>query len=155
MRVLTVRQPWAWAIFHGKDVENRTQLWKYRGPVAIHAGAQISKRGTTSPLVQTAIDWALHQGENTHCFALSRIIGVVDLVDVHPAGPGCCESRWAEHAYREAGGKTRTEIVHLVLESPVEFRTPIAAVGRLGLWTPHVGLDRAIGDAMVEARKSA
>ena len=40
MRILTVKQPWAWAIIHGqKDVENRTKsLGPYRGPVAIHAG---------------------------------------------------------------------------------------------------------------------
>lgn len=37
MRALTVQQPWAWAIVHGgKDVENRTQAWSYRGPLAIH-----------------------------------------------------------------------------------------------------------------------
>lgn len=39
MRILTVRQPWAWAIIHGqKDVENRVRniAGDYRGPVAIH-----------------------------------------------------------------------------------------------------------------------
>ncbi|MFP7833105.1 hypothetical protein [Marisediminicola sp. LYQ134] len=39
MRILTVRQPWAWAIIHaGKDVENRTRniAGDYRGHVAIH-----------------------------------------------------------------------------------------------------------------------
>ena len=40
MRILTVRQPWAYAIVHlGKDVENRVRniAGDYRGPVAIHA----------------------------------------------------------------------------------------------------------------------
>lgn len=37
MKALTVQQPWATAIFRGKDIENRTQLWTYRGPLAIHA----------------------------------------------------------------------------------------------------------------------
>jgi hypothetical protein len=40
MRALTVRQPWAWAIFcAGKDIENRS--WKNRhtmGTIAIHQG---------------------------------------------------------------------------------------------------------------------
>lgn len=43
-RALSVRQPWAWAIFHGKDVENRSQGFfgktkhsYFEGPVAIHA----------------------------------------------------------------------------------------------------------------------
>ena len=41
LRILTVRQPWAWAIIHGgKGVENRVRnvAGSYRGPVAIHAG---------------------------------------------------------------------------------------------------------------------
>lgn len=43
-RALSVRQPWAWAIFHGKDIENRSQGFfgktkhsYFEGPVAIHA----------------------------------------------------------------------------------------------------------------------
>lgn len=46
MRILTVRQPWAWAIVHGgKDVENRTRniAGAYRGPVAIHAGMRFDQ----------------------------------------------------------------------------------------------------------------
>lgn len=38
MLVLSVRQPWAWAIMHaGKDIENRDWPTKIRGRVAIHA----------------------------------------------------------------------------------------------------------------------
>jgi hypothetical protein len=54
MRALTVQQPWAWAIVHGgKDVENRTQAWGYRGPLAIHAGS--GGRGAARQ-----VDWAAH-----------------------------------------------------------------------------------------------
>lgn len=35
---LSIRQPWAWLIVNGfKDVENRTWMTKFRGPVLIHA----------------------------------------------------------------------------------------------------------------------
>lgn len=38
MKVLSVRQPWAWAIVRGwKPVENRGWNTSYRGPLAIHA----------------------------------------------------------------------------------------------------------------------
>ena len=38
--VLTVRQPWAWAIIQvGKDVENRSWPTKHRGPLLIHVGS--------------------------------------------------------------------------------------------------------------------
>lgn len=39
MRALTVRQPWAWLLFHGKDIENREWSTGYRGPLAIHAAS--------------------------------------------------------------------------------------------------------------------
>lgn len=35
---ISVRQPWAWAIVRGsKDIENRSWVTSYRGPVCIHA----------------------------------------------------------------------------------------------------------------------
>lgn len=39
MKVLSIRQPWAWLIASGqKDIENRSWQTSYRGPVFIHAG---------------------------------------------------------------------------------------------------------------------
>lgn len=153
MRVLTVQQPWAWAIVHGgKDIENRTQEWSYRGPLAIHAGARISDRGLetvpeivaaergTSP---TLVADAMH-----HALATRAIVGVVDLVDAHVAEEGCCESWWAESSYAEHGGRTRRDFVHLVLENPSALATPIPATGRLGLWHPGADLEAAIREQM-------
>lgn len=131
MKALTVQQPWAWAIIHGgKDVENRTQAWTYRGPLAIHAGKRWSERGEQSPLMPEIHPWfaAVHFG---------AIIGVVDLVDAHVAEPQCCESPWAETSYAEHGGRTRRDIVHLVHENPRPLAEPIRCKGRLGLWTPQ------------------
>jgi len=150
MKALTVRQPWAWAIIHGgKDVENRTQAWSYRGPLAIHAGAQPSGRGMMSELVNAVyLDWCMNQDVlPERSFPLGVIIGVVDLVGVHQAeNTGsdldqlmgvntCCDSVWAERQYVEAGGKVRRQLVHLELENPRPV-DPIPCTGRLGLWTP-------------------
>ena len=42
MQLLSVRQPWAWAIARGrKRVENRTWAPSYRGPVAIYASMRV------------------------------------------------------------------------------------------------------------------
>jgi hypothetical protein len=39
MKVLSIRQPWAWLIINGyKDIENRSWCLHYRGPLLIHAG---------------------------------------------------------------------------------------------------------------------
>ncbi|MFI8459040.1 hypothetical protein [Kitasatospora sp. NPDC085464] len=44
--VLTVRQPWAWAIIHaGKDIENRSRLTRLRGTLLIHAGRRWADAG--------------------------------------------------------------------------------------------------------------
>lgn len=142
MRILTVRQPWAWAIIHGgKDVENRVRniAGGYRGPVAIHvAGAYAeSVRGDA---VFDAMD-AWHDHPDADCNAhpwkanVGKIIGVVDLVSVHhpdvgwgcPASPGdllpMC-SAWSEpHAF------------HLVLANPRLLPEPIPYRGALGLRT--------------------
>lgn len=64
MRAITVQQPWAWAIFNGKGVENRTRniAGKYRGPLAIHAGARWSDRGGSSPLKAATLAEMERQG---------------------------------------------------------------------------------------------
>ena len=43
MKALTVRQPWAWLLFHGKPVENRGWYTTYRGPLAIHAAKGMAR----------------------------------------------------------------------------------------------------------------
>ena len=45
MKALSIRQPWAWAIFHGKPVENRTWSAKHRGPLLIHAAMKFDMEG--------------------------------------------------------------------------------------------------------------
>lgn len=131
MRILTVRQPWTWAIFRGKDVENRVRniAGAYRGPVAIHAAVRempfdqhfevakyIRERTGALPL------FTLREG-------LGTILGVVDLVGVHHAtecdgstGEAC--SPWA-----------MTDHFHLTLRNPRELAEPIPYKGALGLRT--------------------
>jgi hypothetical protein len=159
---LTVQQPWAWAIVHGgKDVENRTQAWGYRGPLAIHAGQRWSSRGEHSPLVAAAYfdarqrqGWLVMDREGAPRRAaevglgrfvdegqFGAIVGVVDLVDAHLAetcvdADGATCSAWAESSYAEHGGRTRRDPVHLVLENPRPLAEPIPCRGALGLWTP-------------------
>lgn len=159
MKALTVQQPWAWAIIHGgKDVENRTQAWSYRGPLAIHAGARWSERGARSPLVNAAVDRVLGQPSplddaprlHPEVWLPGSIIGVVDLVGVHEAhqegasvtawADWCCQP-WGEghYASREGGRWVqRTNLVHLELANPRPLAEPIPCRGALGLWTPPV-----------------
>lgn len=138
MKALTVQQPWAWAIMHGgKSIENRTQLWTYRGTLAIHAGLSWSDRGARDPRVNKAIADRLSQTDKITENAVriaGAILGTVELVDVHPDA-GCCQP-WGESAYVEHGGRERRRITHLVLEDPRPLAVPIGCTGALGLWTP-------------------
>jgi hypothetical protein len=139
MRALTVQQPWAWAIVHGgKDVENRTQEWSYRGPLLIHAGlAKPEKHNLAS-----AAHRAAHGSEVPTNLVFGAVIGVVDLVDVHPEWRAlgsdpmpCCSSPWAQFAQEPA-----KRVVHLELEDPRPIAKPIPARGQLGLWSPTADL---------------
>ena len=52
-KVLTVRQPWAWAIlFAGKDIDNRSRSTDYRGPLMIHAAVKRCSDATLLPGVR-------------------------------------------------------------------------------------------------------
>lgn len=133
MKALTVRQPWAKAIIYGgKDVENRTFNTKHRGPLAIHAGLSVAW-GSTAPMADVAFGgWSCHADEPGDM--LGAVIGTVDLVNVHRAEVGCCESRWAEGQYVESGGRVRRSVMHLVLANPLPLPVPLVLLGRLGVW---------------------
>jgi hypothetical protein len=116
MRMLTVRQPWAWLLAAGwKDVENRSWSTKYRGPVAIHAGLSLDHQyrdvypaGATPPPPLPALE-------------TGQIIAVAELVDVVTDST----SKWAQ-----------ADCFHWILADPRPI-TPIHYVGALGLiWLP-------------------
>lgn len=138
MRILTVRQPHAWALIHGgKDVENRTRniAGDYRGPVAIHAGLGPFEQDNLASRMHRR----MHGSEVPTELVFGAIIGVVDLIDAHRSigawskqnewTPICCESGWAENTY-----DGRSVVVHLAVQNPRPLTRPIPARGRLGLW---------------------
>lgn len=140
-RILTVRQPWAWAIIHGgKTVENRSTniAGDYRGPVLIHAAKAYADDWQSNVLagIMNRHDgvydepqpWRDHAGD---------ILGVVDLVAVHSvdevgcmaAIPDC--SPWAEQTHG---------MHHLVLANPRALDEPIPYRGTLGLRRTAFGI---------------
>ena len=135
MRVMTVKQPWAWAIVEGgKDVENRVRniAGEYRGLVAIHAGLGWSEQGSYDWEVRRATrsvelgyqagdsqTWAADSVEpEDPRFTRGAIIGVADLVGVNKLSA----SKWALQDHW-----------HLELANPVTLAKPIPFTGALGL----------------------
>jgi hypothetical protein len=114
VKALTIKQPWASAIFAlGKDIENRSWRTPYRGPLLIHAALHDDEAGW---------DWLLVQGlPDLGIVPRGGFIGVVKLVDVitddssYWARPGACHW-WLARPRR------------------IEFTE---ARGMPGLWTPR------------------
>lgn len=73
MKALSIRQPWADLIVLGhKDVENRTWLTRYRGPLLIHASMTFDHG--CKGVVNRA--WS-QEGR----YRYGGIVGIADLVD--------------------------------------------------------------------------
>lgn len=79
MKVIVVRQPWAWLIVNGyKDIENRTWATKYRGPLLIQASAT----RPTRPVLEEQRRYAAKCGVKLPDeFHFGGIVGCVRLED--------------------------------------------------------------------------
>ena len=114
MKCLSVRQPWASLIVAGlKEVENRSWMPRYRGPLLIHAGASM----TVSDLDSTARRYGIEVDRSSLVFG--AIIGAVDLIDCKKK----VSSRW--HVRGQVGW---------YLANPRRLRTPIPYKGRLQIF---------------------
>jgi hypothetical protein len=126
LRVLTVQQPWAWAIAAGhKDIENRSWGTDYRGPLAIHAGKSWDRPGMQvcrSVLEELKVVEPGGQVGDRHLLAAGAIVAVVDLVGV------CDDGRCRCSVWGGIGQK------HWQLKNPRALAEPVPASGRLGLW---------------------
>lgn len=156
MRILTVRNPWAWALVHGgKDVENRPRniAGDYRGLVAIHvaqAADGAAHERASWPELERAMtreirdDASLQPGDLPWQSHAGHIIGVAELVGNHLAKPSASRgnvcfddhtpvgevcSPWAHPAESFVGHRG----FHLVLADARPLSEPIPYTGALGL----------------------
>jgi len=131
MRALSVRQPWAWAICHGKDVENRSRGTRHRGLLAIHASKSAPFKADLDDL--RIADLIVVNGFRLDDppSAQGTVVAVAELTGCHRADecmrpavslpPGC--SPWA------ASGQW-----HWQLASVSPLPDPVPCRGALGLW---------------------
>jgi ASCH domain len=132
VQLLSVRQPWAWAIARGrKQVENRTWAPSYRGPVAIYASMRVDLDAAESPLL-----WFAGWDPDDPVAAIGGIVAIVTLADVCSAavdGASCDCGEWADpNAY------------HWRLTDPQPLARPVVSFGRSGHMTDVIPV-RAIG----------
>lgn len=137
MKALSVKQPWALAICHDKDVENRTWRTHYRGPVAIHAAKAFDN------VSAAVLDWVeataslkpgqLHREDHRGAVvAVAEIIGchesgALNVCDLVPCSPWALPEQW-----------------HWVLDNVRVLAEPVPARGALGLWRLPEAVDAAV-----------
>jgi hypothetical protein len=80
MKAISVQQPWAWAIFNGKPVENRTWSTSYRGPLLIHAGKKFDGRGWWE-FLKIWEPLGIAVPDTVNVMERGGFIGIVDLID--------------------------------------------------------------------------
>lgn len=125
MKVLSIRQPWVWAIFDPilyKDIENRDWRTYTRGLIAIHASSSMTKNEyhwgmkfiqDVARATGTQAAWPPPEE-----MAMGVIVGVVKVMDCVMAHP----SPWFMGEYGFVLGERRL------------FKNPIPCKGARGFW---------------------
>jgi hypothetical protein len=124
MQVLSVRQPWAWAIARGyKDVENRTWDTTYRGLLAIHASLRMDHDSLKNPVLKD-VGWDAADP----MAATGGIIALVNLDGI------CTEAKDGQKC--ECGLWAEPGSCHWQLSNARPLPEPIMTLGQPGLWAP-------------------
>lgn len=117
MKVIVIRQPWAWLIVHGfKDIENRSWTTRYRGTLLIQASAALPTKRNLEEIRLFARRRGVKLPED---FERGGIVGVVQLEDCVTSS----RSKWFEGP------------VGWVLSKPKRLQF-IPLKGQLGLFDP-------------------
>jgi hypothetical protein len=130
MRVLTVKNPWAYLIIHyGKDIENRSRKTNYRGRILIHASKKSDECAYFLPWSNKEIQKIFDEVKEKRAEIEKlngHIIGGVQLYNcTYPELTKVTnDSPWAEPLTPW----------HYWLRQAVPFAEPIPARGMLGLW---------------------
>lgn len=171
VRAISIRNYWAWAVVYaGKNPENRSDGalgWKHRGLTLIHAPALLDDAlnarlwwdDADEPRLEVPADdprqtslWSLSQAirqarpETRDALGVrSAVMGVGDLVDIHPEEGGCCKP-WGESVHWSLDRTQRTNwTAHLVFRDVVPVWPPVDCPGALGLWKPRPDVLEAVG----------
>ena len=130
MKALSLTQPMAWAIFHGKEVENRSWPTKVCGRVQIHASKGFDKHHYNFIAlggVVFLLDEPLPEPED---FVHGAIIGEVDITGCEfypPDDLPLLHSAWAMPGQHQ-----------FLLANAVEYEKPIPCRGMLGFFNPEI-----------------
>lgn len=127
MKALSFQQPWAWALFHGKDIDNRLRRTAIRGEIYIHTSKTFDMKGwqwlsdNANRLVYQLphfIDF--RAPDKTVDMEMGAIIGTINIDD-------CVEN----HGSRWYFGQP---YIALIVSNPILFDKAIPYKGQLGFF---------------------
>lgn len=130
MKVISVRQPWAWLLFNGKPVENRDWPCSYRGVLAIHASAKMTygEYEDARDFVRTFDETLCGLIPHPESLTYGAVLGSVMMT-------GC----FKEHSSPWFQGKWGHRY-----DDPRLLSVPVLCRGALGLWEPGSEVRTAI-----------
>ena len=128
MKALTVRQPWASAIFDDnpawrKIVENRSKPTRYRGRLAIHARLTYTTPNEKPDPISRRIR---RQAMRDPSVPRGFVLGTVELVD-------CVDDANLPETAQALAWAIEGQW-HWIFANAQRFVEPIPATGQLGLW---------------------
>ena len=122
MQVLSVRQPWAWAIARGrKPVGNRDWAPSYRGQLAIYASMRVDLRAAEEPLL-----WFAGWDPDDPVAAIGGIVAVVTLAGV------CSAAMSGRRGSCDCGEWAGPRSHHWRLTDPRPLARPVVSIGHDG-----------------------
>jgi hypothetical protein len=133
MKVIVVRQPWAWLIVNGfKDIENRSWRTRYRGPLLIQASASLPSKAQ----LEDFRAYASKRGAKLPAdFETGGIIGMARLDDCVTKS----KSKWFEGP------------VGWQLTKPRRLRL-MKLKGRLGIFDPPITIQKRVMDQLARGK---
>lgn len=127
MKVISIHQPWAWAIVSGhKKIENRSWKTSYRGDLLIHSTANVNQLG---------VKWI----ENVTNLKVPKylptksIIGKVTLEDISFNGAFL---GWDDKLKQQERLWGFYDFEHWLFLNNYQFKNPIEIQGQQSLWVP-------------------
>lgn len=148
MNVITVQQPYAWAIVAGhKRVENRTFRTNYRGPLAIHAGLGAEHEEAGLRLLRRL------RIKRPAELPRGVVVGLVDLVDVVRFDRTAAKKKQFDEFFDEHNIRSdpwATGPWCWILAKPRMLDRPISLTGRQGMQrlnNDHVFRELLVTDA--------
>jgi hypothetical protein len=126
IKVIVVRQPWAWLIVNGyKDIENRSWTTRHRGTLLIQASAGLPTKRKLEEIRLFAQERGVTLPDNFESGGIVRIVQLEDCIT-------SSRSKWFEGP------------VGWVLSKPKKLRF-MPLKGQLGLFDPPQEIIRQLG----------